>query len=112
MITLDELNDPKDDHANQFEKLACYAFKCESKRDPWGIASIDTYIEFVESPSMNGKKAFSKILTKLILDSPDVSKMNKLLELEENVWVATSQEEIGEIIEETIKTLTDVGINN
>lgn len=107
MITLEELNDPKDDHANQFEKLACYAFKCESKRDPWGIASIDTYIEFVESPSMNGKKAFSKILTKLILDSRDDSRTNKLLELEERIWVATSQEEIGKIIEETIDIITN-----
>ena len=108
MTTLDELRNSKnDDYANQFEKLAGYAFKCERKRDPWGIASIDTYSEFVENPSENGKRAFSKIFTKLILDSCDELKTKKLLKLEELVWEAKSQEEIGKIIEETINIITN-----
>jgi len=97
------------DPAFRFEGLARAAFNnCEKYGDPFNIAAQDIYSSFVPEPTLEGKKALSKILSKLIVDYSESQHKDPLLQLEEKIWIAKSQEQIIAIIDASIYILKHV----
>jgi len=97
------------DPAMRYEGLARAAFDdCEKFGDPFGIAAQEVYNDFVPHPTLEGKKALSKVISKIIIDHPESQHKDTLIELEEAVWRAGTQEEIIRIIDEAISILKDI----
>ncbi len=93
----------------RFESLARIAFdNCLKSRDPWGYASQDVYNNFVSSFNLKGKRILATILTKLIYDFKDKSICNKLIIIEDSIWSASTQRDVVNIIESTIKVLESI----
>lgn len=89
--------------AMRYEGLARFAFdNCEKYGDPWGYCAQDRYANFVPTPNFEGKKALSTILSQLVIKYSSTSIFETLKELEENVWTANTQEDIRNIIDESI----------
>ncbi len=87
-----------------FEELAKAVFKCDRGGDPWGYANAEVYDLFVSDPiQLEGKRALSNILIKLILDCKNSTNIEIYKELDDKIWMATSQDEIIEIINETVQ---------
>jgi hypothetical protein len=99
MILFENDHDP----AMRYEGLARFAFdNCGKYGDPWGYCTQDKYANFVPTPKEEGKRALSTILSQLIMKYKDSPIFEILKELEENVWTASTQEDVRTIIDETI----------
>jgi len=97
------------DPAFRYEGLARAAFdNCGKYGDPFRIAAQDVYNSFVPEPTINGKKALSKVISKIITDNPESEYKDALVQLEENVWSAETQKEIITIIDEGIEILKQI----
>jgi hypothetical protein len=97
------------DPAMRYEGLARFAFdNCARNEDPWGYSRQDIFGGFVPVPTINGKRALSAILNKLIWDKRQYDELkDQLLKLEETIWEAKTQEEIIRIIDYTIQLLKE-----
>lgn len=97
MLIFDNDNDP----AMRYESLARAAFDdCGKYGDPWGYAAQDRYAVFTREPiGIDGKRALSTILIKLVVDNDGTEYTNKFKTLEENVWGITTQSQAIEIID-------------
>ncbi|MGS2741055.1 hypothetical protein [Sinomicrobium sp. M5D2P17] len=90
----------------RYEGLARAAFNnCKKYNDPFKIAAQEIYGDFVPVPNLDGKKALSKVLVKIIIDYPETKYQDDLLQLEENIWVSKTQDDIIAIIDSTIDIL-------
>lgn len=93
----------------RYEGLARAAFgNCDKYGDPFKIAAQDVYKNFVPEPTLNGKKALSKVLSQIITDNLENEHKDALVKLEENVWTSDTQEEIIIIIDESIDILKQI----
>ncbi|CAL2093253.1 conserved hypothetical protein [Tenacibaculum sp. 190524A05c] len=98
-------NDP----AFRYEGLARVAFdNCEKYGDPFGIAAQDVYNNFVPEPTLNGKKALSKVLSKIIIDNTESEHNDALIQLEESIWSSETQQQIITIIDTSIDILNQI----
>ena len=97
------------DPAFRYEGLARAAFdNCGKYGDSFGIAAQDVYNSFVPEPTLNGKKALSKVLSKLIVDNSEGEHKDALVELEESVWTSETQQQIITIIDASIDILNQI----
>ncbi|WP_430974662.1 hypothetical protein [Sunxiuqinia rutila] len=97
------IHDENPDPGFRFESLLRAIFdNCNKYGDPWGYAAQDVYNSFVPNPTIKGKRALSTGLTKLIYDNKDNENIKIIIELEEQLWSATTQEEIIKIIDVSI----------
>jgi len=86
-----------------YEDLARAAFNnCKKWGDPWKYAAQEVYTRFVPEPDLRGKRALSTILIKLIIDNSESNHVKQLQSLEDQVWEASSQEQIIKIIKKAI----------
>lgn len=93
----------------RYEGLARAAFNnCRKYGDPFGIAAQDVYNNFVPTPNLDGKKALSKVLTKLIIDHSESEHKSALVALEENIWTSETQGEIINIVDLAIDILKKI----
>lgn len=93
----------------RYEGLARAAFdNCGKYGDPFGIAAQDVYNSFVPEPTLNGRKALSKVISKIITDNSQSEHKDALVQLEEDVWTAETQKEIITIIDKGIEILTQI----
>lgn len=94
------------DPAFRFESLLRAIFDdCGKYGDPWGYAAQDVYNSFVPEPTLYGKRALSTGLTKLIYDNREHENIQTLIEHEDLIWSANTQEEIVKIIDDSIDWL-------
>ncbi len=96
------------DPAMRYEGLARAVFKCGKWKDPWGYAAQDCFTQFVPSMSLEGKRALSTIIIKIILDFPEIEEKNDLKKLEDTVWDSNSQDQAIDIIDKTIEIYNSV----
>lgn len=92
--------------AMRFESLLRAIFdNCGKYGDPWGYAAQDVYSNFVPSPKQKGQRALSTGLTKLIYDYKEHENIKTIIEIEESIWSAKTQEDIRKIIDDSIDWL-------
>lgn len=100
-------NDP----AFRYEGLACAVFdNCEKYGDPFGIAAQDVFRSFVPTPTLEGKKALSKILSKMITDHSESEHKEELIALEETIWGLETQEGAIKVIDSAIEVLKRIKV--
>lgn len=96
--------------AFKYEGLARAAFNnCGKYGDPWGYAAQDVFSNFVPEPNQRGRRALSTIIIKIIIDNSDKKETEDLKKLEEQVWSATNQRQIIDIIDNAIKVAECMG---
>lgn len=92
----------------RFESLLRAIFDdCGKYGDPWGYAAQDVYNDFVPEPTLTGKRALSTGLCKLIYDNKEHPEIKRIIELEDSIWPAKTQEEIVTIIDSSIEWLKE-----
>ncbi len=101
-------NDP--DIAKRFEGLFRTLFNnCKKASDPWGYASKEFYDTFLSPvPKPIGKKALQIILVKMISDYPRSYHIKRLIQIENKLWDIESEEEIRDLLVESIKILKEL----
>lgn len=94
------------DPAFRYEGLARFAFEnCSKYGDPWHYAAQEVYANFVPAIELKGQRVLSTILNKLIFDNRNSNFFKDLIDIENLVWTATSQQDAIKIIDKTIKVL-------
>lgn len=97
------------DPAFRYEGLARAAFNdCHKFGDPFGIAAQDIYNRFVPNPTIEGKRALSIVLVKMIIDNSETAYKETLKKLEKSIWNSETQKEIINIIDEAIEVLNRI----
>jgi hypothetical protein len=100
--------DNNPDPGFRFESLLRAIFDdCVKYGDPWGYAAQDVYNNFAPEPNLLGKRALSTGLCKLIYDNKEHPQIEKIIVLEDSIWSANTQEEIVEIIDDSIDWLKE-----
>lgn len=90
----------------RYEGIARAAFdNCGKYGDPFGIAAQEVYNSFVPEPTLYGRKALSKVISKIITDNSESEHKDALVQLKENVWTAETQQEIITVIDNGIEIL-------
>ena len=93
--------------AFRFEYLLRAVFdNCGKGKDPWGYARQEFYSELVDL-NIQGKRALSVGLTKLIYDNKENDKIDDLIKIENRIWIAEKQTDIVSIINESISWIED-----
>jgi hypothetical protein len=93
--------------AARFEGLACAVFKCKRGKDPLRIANQSIYINHLAvKPDLNGKRALSAVLIKMIFDNPTDQ---HIIELENDVWEALTESEIIRILDLAFEKAQNLG---
>jgi hypothetical protein len=84
------------DAAFLYEGLARAAFdNCSKAQDPWGYAKQEVYDNFVGEISLRGKRALSAIIAKVIIDkSKHENEIERLTNLDDNIWELENQEDV------------------
>ena len=85
------------DPAFRYEGLLREAFQCGKAQDPFGNAKQEVFSNFVDTITLDGRRALSSAFIKLILDYPEYKE--DFIKLDNRVWVASSQSEIIDIID-------------
>lgn len=97
------IHDESQDPGFRFESLLRAIFDdCNKYGDPWEYAAQDVYNSFVPEPTLKGRRALSTGLTKLIYDYRDNENIQAIIDLEEQIWPSTTQNEIVKIIDDSI----------
>lgn len=97
------LNENDPDPGFRFEGLLRTIFdNCNKYGDPWGYAAQDVYNNFDPEPKLILKRALSVGLCKLIYDNREKGRIEELIVLEEKIWMSKSQNEIIDIIDDSI----------
>ena len=79
---------------------------CKKYGDPWGYACQEFYNNFAPTPQLIGKRAISIALCKLIIDNKSHKNIKELIDIENLIWDAKTQEKIIEIIDRTVTWVT------
>jgi|JI7StandDraft_1071085.scaffolds.fasta_scaffold95004_3 hypothetical protein len=92
------------DPAFRYEDLARFAFdNCNKYGDPWRYASQEVYTNFISGIDLKGQRILSTILSILIYNNRGNSKIcEKLIQIENSIWTATTQLDAIKIIDDTI----------
>lgn len=94
------------DPAFRYEALARFAFdNCSKYGDPWHYAAQEVYANFIPVIELKGRRILSAILNKLIFDNKNSKTCNDLIDIENSIWTATSQQDAIKIIDKTIGVL-------
>src|SRR5260221_13787924 len=94
------------DPAFRYEGLARFTFdNCSKYGDPWHYAAQEVYANFIPKIELKGRRILSAILTKLVFDNKDTKICKGLIEIENSIWTAVSQQDAIKIIDNTITTL-------
>lgn len=94
----------------RYESLARAAFNCPKGGDPWGYAMQQNYdLFFVPGPKLEGKRALSTVLCKLIYDNKGSKHNIELKKLDDEIWDATATEQISDIIDKTLAIAAELG---
>jgi hypothetical protein len=95
--------------AMRFEWLSRFVFNnCDKWGDPWNYSAQERFVNFVPKPNLTVKRALSTILIKIILDNMNATSLEKLRNLENQVWESSTQREIIKIIDQTIQLLEEM----
>jgi len=96
------------DPATKYEGLVRAAFNnCNKYGDPWKCANQEFFNNFMP-PNLNGKRALSRALCKLIFDNKDTENIGELIKLEDTVWVSKTQSDIITIIDRAIDWVKNI----
>lgn len=99
-----------DNAALRYEGLLREAFQCTKAQDPFGYAKQEVFDHnFVTSITLRGRRALSTAFIKLVLDYPEYKE--KFIALDNQVWDASSQSKIIDIIDDGITILKDIKSN-
>ena len=105
------INDDMQIHM-RYEGLIRSVFGNVSKYgDPWGYAAQDRFSQFVQEPTgLDGKRALSTVVIKMILDhKTNKPLVDELRKLEDRVWDLKKQSESIKLIDELIEVAKRIG---